>query len=77
MVAAGDRGPRTALRSLAVYHPVWSATRSASGALTGDLGAGIFDGVSLVQTFEHRNPANTLWTSQYNLWSTIDTEPER
>jgi hypothetical protein len=46
-------------------------------ALTGDLGAGIFDGASLVHTFEHRNPANTIWTSQYNLWSTIDTEPER
>jgi pimeloyl-ACP methyl ester carboxylesterase len=46
-------------------------------ALTGDLGAGIFDGASLVQNFENQNPANTLWTKQYNLWSRIDTEPER
>ena len=46
-------------------------------ALAGDLGAGIFDGASLVQNFEAQNPANTLWTKQYNLWSRIDTEPER
>jgi hypothetical protein len=46
-------------------------------ALAGDLGAGIFDGAALVQNFEAQNPANTLWTKQYNLWSKIDTEPER
>ena len=46
-------------------------------ALTGDLGAGIFDGAWLVQNFENQNPANTLWTKQYNLWSKIDTEAER
>ena len=46
-------------------------------ALGGDLGAGIFDGAALVQNFEAQNPANTLWTKQYNLWSKIDTEPER
>ena len=46
-------------------------------ALTGDLGAGIFDGAALVQNFENQNPANTLWSKQYNLWSKIDTEPER
>lgn len=46
-------------------------------ALAGDLGAGIFDGATLVQNFENQNPANTLWTKQYNLWSKIDTEPER
>ena len=46
-------------------------------ALAGDLGAGIFDGAALVQNFENQNPANTLWTKQYNLWSKIDTEPER
>ena len=46
-------------------------------ALTGDLGAGIFDGASLVQNFENQNPANTLWSKQYNLYSKIDTEPER
>ncbi len=46
-------------------------------ALTGDLGGGIFDGAWLVENFENQNPANTLWTKQYNLWSKIDTEPGR
>ena len=36
-----------------------------------------FDGAALVQNFENQNPANTLWSKQYNLWSKIDTEPER
>ena len=46
-------------------------------ALTGDLGAGKFDGAWLVQNFENQNPANTLWSKQYNLYSKIDTEAER
>ncbi len=46
-------------------------------ALTGDLGAGIFDGAWLVQNFENQNPANTLWSKLYNLYSKIDTEAER
>ena len=46
-------------------------------ALTGDLGAGKFDGAWLVQNFESQNPANTLWSKQYNLYSKIDTEAER
>src|SRR6516225_8983069 len=46
-------------------------------ALTGDLGAGKFDGAWLVQNFENQNPANTLWTKQYNLYSKIDTEAPR
>ena len=46
-------------------------------ALTGDLGAGIFDGAWLVQNFENQNPANTLWSKQYNLYSKVDTEAER
>jgi Protein of unknown function (DUF3141) len=46
-------------------------------ALTGDLGAGKFDGAWLVQNFENQNPANTLWTKQYNLYSKVDTEAER
>jgi hypothetical protein len=46
-------------------------------AMTGDLGAGVFDGAWLVQNFENQNPANTLWTKQYNLWSKIDTEVDR
>ncbi len=46
-------------------------------ALTGDLGHGRFDGAWLVQNFENLDPANTLWSKQYNLYSKIDTEAER
>jgi len=46
-------------------------------ALTSDLGAGKFDGAWLVMNFENLNPANTLWTKQYNLYSNIDTEAAR
>jgi pimeloyl-ACP methyl ester carboxylesterase len=46
-------------------------------AMTGDLGGGKFDGAHLVQNFENQNPANTLWTKQYNLYSKIDTEAPR
>src|SRR4051794_12492319 len=46
-------------------------------ALTGDLGAGKFDGAWLVQNFENQNPSNTLWTKQYNVYSKVDTEAER
>jgi hypothetical protein len=46
-------------------------------ALAGDLGNGKFDGAALVQNFENQNPANTLWTKQYNLYSKIDTEAPR
>jgi Protein of unknown function (DUF3141) len=46
-------------------------------ALTGDLGHGKFDGAWLVQNFENQNPANTLWSKQYNLYSKIDTEATR
>lgn len=46
-------------------------------ALTSDLGGGVFDGAWLVQNFENQNPANTLWSKQYNLYSKIDTEAER
>ena len=46
-------------------------------ALTGDMGGGIFDGAWLVSNFENQNPANTLWSKQYNLYSKIDTEAER
>ena len=38
-------------------------------ALTSDLGHGKFDGAWLVQNFESQNPANTLWTKRYNLYS--------
>jgi hypothetical protein len=46
-------------------------------SLTGDLGAGIFDGAYLVQNFENLNPANTWWTKLYDVWSKVDTEAER
>ena len=46
-------------------------------ALTSDLGDGKFDGAWLVQNFENQNPANTLWTKQYNVYAKIDSEPER
>jgi pimeloyl-ACP methyl ester carboxylesterase len=46
-------------------------------ALTGDLGAGKFDGAWLVQNFENQNPSNTLWTKQYNVYSKVDTEADR
>jgi Protein of unknown function (DUF3141) len=46
-------------------------------ALVSDLGHGKFDGAWLVQNFENQNPANTLWTKQYNLYSKIDTEAAR
>ena len=46
-------------------------------ALASDLGNGTFDGASLVQNFENLNPANTLWTKHYNLYSKIDTEVPR
>ena len=46
-------------------------------ALTSDFGHGKFDGAWLVQNFENQNPANTLWTKQYNLYAKIDTEAPR
>src|SRR3954463_8985583 len=46
-------------------------------ALTGDMGGGVFDGAWLVTNFENQNPANTLWSKQYNLYSKIDTEAQR
>jgi pimeloyl-ACP methyl ester carboxylesterase len=46
-------------------------------ALTSDLGGGQFDGAWLVQNFESLNPANTLWSKQYNLYAKVDTEAPR
>ena len=46
-------------------------------AFASDLGQGKFDGAWLVQNFENQNPANTLWSKQYNLYSKIDTEAPR
>lgn len=46
-------------------------------ALASDLGAGRFDGAWLVQNFESLNPANTLWSKQYNVYAQVDTEGPR
>jgi pimeloyl-ACP methyl ester carboxylesterase len=46
-------------------------------ALMSDLGNGKFDGAWLVANFESMNPANTLWSKQYNLYSKVDTEAPR
>jgi hypothetical protein len=46
-------------------------------ALAGDLGHGIFDGANLIANFESMNPANTYWQKAYNVYSRIDTEPQR
>jgi pimeloyl-ACP methyl ester carboxylesterase len=46
-------------------------------ALISDSGKGIFDGAWLVQNFEGLNPANTLWSKQYNLFANIDSEASR
>ncbi|MDF0673659.1 MAG: DUF3141 domain-containing protein [Nitrospira sp.] len=45
--------------------------------LTSDLGAGKFDGANIVANFENLNPANTLWTKNYNVWAKVDTEGTR
>ena len=45
--------------------------------LTSDIGGGKFNGAWLVTNFENGNPANTLWTKQYNVWSKVDTEAPR
>jgi pimeloyl-ACP methyl ester carboxylesterase len=46
-------------------------------AFAGDLGKGTFDGAWLVSNFENLNPANTLWSKQYNLYEKIDKEASR
>ena len=46
-------------------------------ALTSDLGGGKFAGAHLVENFENLNPANTLWTKNYDLWKRVDTEGQR
>jgi pimeloyl-ACP methyl ester carboxylesterase len=46
-------------------------------AMMGDLGNGKFDGAWLVSNFENLNPANTLWSKQYNLYSNVDKEVPR
>ena len=45
--------------------------------LSSDLGAGRFDGAWLVRNFEELDPANTLWSKQYNVYANADTEGPR
>jgi Protein of unknown function (DUF3141) len=45
--------------------------------MTSDLANGQFDGGHLVKNFENLNPANTMWSKQYDIWSTIDTGAKR
>ena len=40
-----------------------------------DMGNGTFDAAWLVANFDNLNPANTLWTKQYNVW--VDPEQEK
>jgi pimeloyl-ACP methyl ester carboxylesterase/tellurite resistance protein len=46
-------------------------------SLLSDLGHGKFDGANLVANFESLNPANTLWSKNYHLYSQVDAEAER
>jgi Protein of unknown function (DUF3141) len=46
-------------------------------AMMGDAGNGRFDGAWLVMNFENLNPANTLWTKLYNVYSKVDREAPR
>lgn len=42
-----------------------------------DLGHGVFDGADIVQNFELLNPARNYFGKYYDLYSKVDTEPER
>ena len=42
-----------------------------------DLGGGIFDGAWLISNFDNLNPANTLWTKQYDVWTNPEKEQDR
>ncbi|WP_443147425.1 DUF3141 domain-containing protein [Prosthecomicrobium sp. N25] len=68
---AGIRGQNPMRYSGGLLGGSWLAT------LASDLGNGKFDGAWLVQNFENQNPANTLWSKQYNLYAKIDTEAPR
>ena len=45
--------------------------------MTSDVGNGIFDAAWLVANFDILNPANTLWTKQYNVWANPEQEKNR
>lgn len=42
-----------------------------------DLGHGVFDGADIVQNFELLNPARNYFGKYYDLYSKVDTEPQR
>jgi pimeloyl-ACP methyl ester carboxylesterase len=46
-------------------------------SLAGDLGAGIFDGASLVTNFEVMHPENTYWKKLYDVFAKVDSEAPR
>ena len=46
-------------------------------ALTSDLSAGHFDGTWLILNFDGLNPANWLWSKQYDVYENADTEGPR
>jgi hypothetical protein len=68
---AGVRGENPMRYSGGLFGGSWLT------ALTGDAGNGIFDGAWLVSNFEGMNPANTLWSKQYNVYAKVDTEGPR
>nr|WP_299242717.1 DUF3141 domain-containing protein [uncultured Halomonas sp.] len=68
---AGERGKAPMRYSAGLMGGSWLT------ALVSDLGNGHFDGAWLVQNFEKLNPANTLWSKQYNLYANVDTEAQR
>ena len=69
-------GPACAARiRCATAAACWAAAGSRRSRATSVHGK--FDGAWLVQNFENLNPANTLWTKQYNLYSKVDTEAPR
>jgi pimeloyl-ACP methyl ester carboxylesterase len=68
---AGNDGENPMRYAGGMLGGVWPAL------LASDLGGGQFDGAHLVENFESLNPANTFFDKYYNLFSKIDTEPER
>jgi pimeloyl-ACP methyl ester carboxylesterase len=45
--------------------------------LMSDLGNGTFDAAWLVANFDNLNPANTLWSKQYNVWAAPEQQESR
>src|SRR5271166_634794 len=68
---AGVRG-KNAMRYLGGWFGGTWADRMMS-----DVGNGLFDAAWLVANFDNLNPANTLWTKQYNVWANPEQEKNR